>query len=145
MISEFIIASRLKFGFISPSRFTADIPIFKRFFSGGSYSVRGYGFQQIGPKDEAGNPLGGRYQIEGNIELRYPIVGKLKGIVFVDSGSIYQTNFSFNESELSYGVGTGVRYVTPIGPIGIDLAFPVLLRQINFDAYNFYLTIGQGF
>ncbi|HBU70220.1 MAG TPA: hypothetical protein DEE98_07565 [Elusimicrobia bacterium] len=145
LISEFIIASRLKFGFISPSRFTADIPIFKRFFSGGSYSVRGYGFQQIGPKDEAGNPLGGRYQIEGNIELRYPIVGKLKGIVFVDSGSIYQTNFSFNESELSYGVGTGVRYVTPIGPIGIDLAFPVLLRQINFDAYNFYLTIGQGF
>ena len=146
LFKDFIIASRLKFGFIRPSRYTTDIPIFKRFFSGGSYSVRGFGFQQIGPKDPAGNPLGGQYQFEGNIELRYPIKGNLKGVVFMDSGDVYESSFSLNAYDLSYGVGTGVRYVTPIGPLGIDLAFPVEhLRPINLSSYYFYLTIGQGF
>ena len=146
LINDLIVASRLKFGFIKPSRTTTDIPIFKRFFSGGSYSVRGFGFQQIGPKDPEGNPLGGDYQFEGNIELRYPIKGNLKGVIFMDSGDVYQSNFSLNAYDLSYGVGTGIRYVTPIGPLGIDLAFPVEhLQPINFSSYYFYLTIGQGF
>ena len=146
LFNEVIVASRFKFGFIRPSRFTADIPIFKRFFSGGSYSVRGYGFQQIGPKDASGNPLGGQYLFEGNIEFRYPIMGNLKGVVFADSGEVYQSEFIFNAEGLSYGVGTGVRYVTPIGPLGIDLAFPVQhFNPIDFSLYYLYLTIGQGF
>lgn len=146
LVNELILASRLKFGFIRPYRSTTEIPIFKRFFSGGSYSVRGFGYQQIGPKDPAGNPLGGQYQFEGNLELRYPIKGNLKGVVFMDSGNIYQSSFSLNAYDLSYGVGTGIRYVTPIGPLGIDLAFPVEhLRPINLSSYYFYLTIGQGF
>jgi len=146
LIKDIIVASRLKFGSIRPYGFTTDIPIYKRFFSGGSYSVRGFGYQQIGPKDADGNPLGGDYQFEGNIELRYPIAGNLKGVVFMDTGNIYATSFSLNAYDLSYGVGTGMRYVTPIGPVGIDLAFPVIhLRPIDLSSYYFYLTIGQGF
>ncbi|MCB4791923.1 MAG: BamA/TamA family outer membrane protein [Elusimicrobia bacterium] len=146
LFRELIAASRIKIGFIRPNRFTTDIPIFKRFFTGGSYSVRGYGFQQIGPKDPEGNPLGGQYLIEGNIELRFPIKGNFKGVVFVDSGDIYQSSFSFNTYSLNYGVGTGVRYITPIGPLGIDLAFPAEnYRNVDLGSYHFYLTIGQGF
>ena len=146
LYKELILASRFKFGFINPNRFTTDIPIFKRFFSGGSYSVRGYGFQQIGPKDPLGNPLGGEYLFENNIEARYPIKGNFKGVIFADMGDVYHANFSLNINSLSCGVGTGVRYVTPIGPLGIDLAFPVQnFRSIDLGAYYFYVTIGQGF
>jgi outer membrane protein insertion porin family/translocation and assembly module TamA len=146
LLKDLILSTRFKLGFIRPSRFTTDIPIFKRFFSGGSYSVRGYGFQQIGPKDPAGNPVGGQYLFEDNVELHYPIKGKFKGVVFVDSGDVYQSSFSFNSDSLSYGTGTGVRYLTPIGPIGIDLAFPIQnFRSIDLGSYYFYLTIGMGF
>jgi outer membrane protein insertion porin family/translocation and assembly module TamA len=146
LINDLIVASRLKFGVIKPYSFTTDIPIFKRFFSGGSNSVRGFGYQQIGPKDTAGNPIGGEYQFEGNIELHYSIKGNLKGVIFMDTGNIYASSFSLNAYDLNYGVGTGVRYVTPIGPIGIDLAFPVIhLQPIDVSSYYFYLTIGQGF
>ncbi|MGA2091489.1 MAG: BamA/TamA family outer membrane protein [Endomicrobiales bacterium] len=146
LTGDVVIAMRTKIGYIAPSRYTTDVPIYKRFFSGGGYSVRGYGFDLIGPQDTQGNPIGGDCLYEENIEIRYPIVGKIKGVAFIDSGAVYATSFYINSNDLNYGVGTGFRYVTPIGPVGIDLAFPVQhYLPINWGSYNLYFTIGQGF
>jgi outer membrane protein insertion porin family/translocation and assembly module TamA len=146
IVDDLILATREKFGVIIPSRFTKDIPIFKRYFSGGSYSVRGYGYQQIGPKDSLGNPTGGQSLFEANVELRYPIIGKVKGVLFLDAGNVYATTPDIDFYEMSYGTGIGIRYVTPIGPLGLDAGFPVdHLKSILFDQLNVYISIGQSF
>ena len=143
---DIVIAMRCKAGFIRPYRFTTSIPIFKRFFSGGSYSVRGYGFQQLGPRDPDGTPLGGQYIFEDSLEIRYPIYNKFKGVVFVDAGDVYASSFALNARTLNYGIGVGIRYVTPVGPLGIDLAFPApQMAYIDYGSFSVYVTIGQGF
>lgn len=141
-----IFAVRAKFGFIEPLRFTRDIPIFKRFFSGGSYSVRGYGFQEIGPKDIAADPLGGHYLTEGSIELRYPVYRQIKGVIFLDAGNVYLNSFDFDALALKYGTGFGLRYATPLGLIGADIAVPFDYGHvIDVKNYKIYFTLGQVF
>jgi outer membrane protein insertion porin family/translocation and assembly module TamA len=142
IVKDWIIALRGKYGFIKPYRLTRAVPIFKRFFCGGSYSVRGYGYQQVGPRDPAGNPVGGEYLAEGSAELRCPVFGKVKGVLFLDGGYAYRSYFSFHD--MSYGVGAGIRYVTPVGPLGVDLAFPVEnFKSVDYGNYSLYITIGQ--
>ena len=146
LIKDLIIVSRVKFGLIKPYHHTDYMPIFKKFFSGGSNSVRGYGFQEIGPKDEADNPIGGESIVESNIELYFPIINKFKGTVFLDAGDVYLTDFKLDIYELQYGAGTGIRYITPFGPLGLDIAFPVEhLKKIEFDMYKIHFSIGLGF
>jgi outer membrane protein assembly complex protein YaeT len=81
-----ILAKKLTIGVIQPfgSTGTYDIPIFKRFFAGGSTSMRGYPFQKLGPLDEQKDPLGGNSLLVGSFEVRYPIYGNFGGVAFLD-------------------------------------------------------------
>ncbi len=102
---------------------TTEIPIFKRLFLGGGTSVRGYGFQKLGPLDIDGNPLGGQTALGANIELRYPIYSNVSGVVFVDAGSVLQDAFEYNSNDVRFSVGTGLRYDTRVGPIRLDWGY----------------------
>lgn len=139
-----VIAARVKYGFILPQRETTEIPIFKRLFSGGSYSVRGYGFHEIGSVDISGTPIGGNYLFEYSLELQQHLSLRSNLIVFLDAGAIYNTAYS--ASELKYGAGIGIRYATPIGPLGLDLGFPLEKEnKIVLDQYKIYFSLGQPF
>lgn len=96
-----------------------SIPPSLRFFAGGDQSVRGYDYQSLSPENEQGDKIGGRYMIAGSLEYQYSIAEKWRIATFIDQGS------SFNNLDLpslKTGVGIGVRWVSPVGPIRIDLA-----------------------
>ncbi|MEN2393673.1 autotransporter assembly complex protein TamA [Pseudomonas halotolerans] len=96
-----------------------SIPPSLRFFAGGDQSVRGYDYQSLSPENSEGDRIGGRYMVAGSLEYQYSIAQKWRLATFVDQGN------SFNSLELpslKTGVGVGVRWVSPVGPIRLDLA-----------------------
>ena len=113
-----------------------SVPASMRFFAGGSQSIRGYQYETVTPVDAEGAYIGGRYLTAASFEYGYQFVEKWRIGVFSDVGT--STN-DFSEP-LSVGVGTGVRWMTPIGPVKLDFAVP-----INSDTdtkYTFHLYIG---
>ncbi|OGS28198.1 MAG: hypothetical protein A2297_05355 [Elusimicrobia bacterium RIFOXYB2_FULL_48_7] len=139
-----VFAARVKYGVILPQRDTAEIPIFKRFFSGGGASVRGYGFHEIGPVDIYGTPLGGHYLFEYSVELQQHLSTKSNLVAFLDAGEVHNT--AFIASELKYGTGLGLRYATPIGPLGFDAGFPLNPgNSVDLNQYRLYFSLGQAF
>jgi outer membrane protein insertion porin family len=141
--------------FPPPTTEVTLIPLPERFFAGGGTSLRGFALNQAGPRDSAGFPVGGQAMIELNQEFRFPMrlpyIGTaLSGALFYDGGNVYSrlgritlrasppapifnpanpTVCQYNcTNELNYfahTVGIGFRYATPVGPIRIDLGFPI--------------------
>lgn len=149
--SGFVVAGRVKFGLIQPMQTTFQIPIQKRFFSGGATSVRGYKLDYLGPRNPSGDPIGGDAVIEASIEGRFPLPlpiykNKIGGVVFMDAGNVYLKVRNIDLGQLKYAPGVGLRYLSPIGAIGVDVAFPT--NRINYqqdNPYQFHFTIGYGF
>jgi outer membrane protein assembly complex protein YaeT len=139
------LAGRAKAGLAYPLPGTEDIPLIRRFFVGGSGSVRGYPYQRLGPLDEQGKPLGGEAMAEASLELRFPLFGELGGVVFADAGNAW-SNLSTEIGALRFTGGVGLRYQTPVGPLRADVGY-----QLNppsdapFDRYEVYLSVGQAF
>lgn len=114
----------------------------RRFYAGGGGSVRGFGFQDVGPEDADGDPLGGRSVVEFSLEGRYRF-GDFGLVPFIDAGQVY-TSSQARLSDLRVGVGVGARYFTRFGPIRVDFATP-LDRRSGEPAVAVYVSIGQAF
>jgi translocation and assembly module TamA len=99
----------------------SDLPPSKRFFAGGDNTVRGFGYQDLGPRDEDDEVIGGRYFAVGSLELERRIVGKWSGALFMDAGNAFDPDPDYATSA-AYGLGLGVRWRSPVGPIRIDVA-----------------------
>jgi translocation and assembly module TamA len=108
---------RVQLGAVSSNTYT-DVPPTLRFFAGGDQSVRGYDFQSLSPEDEQGNKVGARYLLTGSLEYQYPLVDRWRLATFVDQGNA----FNHWGDELVTGVGMGVRWISPVGPLRLDLA-----------------------
>ena len=120
-----------------------EVPIDKRFFAGGGGSVRGYGFQRIGPRDAAGRPTGGASLVEGSVELRRMVRGNVGLVGFLDAGSVARDEAP-DFSNLRLGAGLGLRYATAIGPLRLDVGLP-LNREPGESRYGIYIGLGQAF
>ena len=96
-----------------------SIPPSLRFFAGGDQSVRGYDYQSLSPKNSDGDRIGGRYMVAGSLEYQYSIAEKWRLATFIDEGSSFN---SLQLPSLKRGVGVGVRWISPVGPIRLDLA-----------------------
>lgn len=115
----------------------------RRFYSGGGGSVRGYGWQDIGPRRQDNSPQGGLSLVEGSIEVRRRITDRWGAVAFVDVGAVGTDSFPGGE-DYSAGVGFGVRYDLGFGPIRADIAFPLDKREGDSD-FQLYISIGQAF
>jgi translocation and assembly module TamA len=136
-----VLAGRLRLGaIIGESR--QDVPPDWRFYSGGGGSVRGYGYQGIGPRSAKNDPLGGRSLVETSVELRRRLTRTFGAAVFVDAGTIGQSVTGFAAPRI--GAGIGVRYYTGFGPIRADIATPVNPGP-NDARFALYISIGQAF
>jgi translocation and assembly module TamA len=137
-----IIALRAQIGSIQgASQF--QVPADQRFYAGGSGSVRGFSYQTIGPLFPDDTPAGGSAIDTGAIEFRQHI-GKNFGVVpFVDAGQVSAGSAPFTGT-LRVGAGIGARYYTGIGPIRVDVAFP-LNRTANSGAFALYIGLGESF
>ena len=115
--SRFI--SRMELGNIITDDFD-KLPPSQRFFAGGSQSVRGYGYKDIGEENTQGNNIGGQYLLAGSVEIDYLFYGNYGAALFYDFGDAANSrDFSFKTA-----AGLGFRYKSPIGMIRVDLAHP---------------------
>ncbi|TRW17913.1 autotransporter assembly complex protein TamA [Glacieibacterium frigidum] len=140
-----VIAARAHAGTIAGASRGRIAPT-RRFYAGGGGSVRGFSYQQVGPMDADGRPLGGNSLTEFALEarVRFRAFGNDLGIVpFVDAGQV-STGTVPKFDALKVGAGLGLRYYTSFGPVRIDLATP-LNGGSNDPKLAFYVSIGQAF
>ena len=140
-----VLAGRVRFGTILGASLF-DIAPSRRFYSGGGGSVRGYGYQQLGPKDMDGDPIGGRGLAEFGLETRIRLKqfgGNFGVVPFFDGGSLTTRALpDFKSWRLAAGIG--VRYYSSFGPIRIDLGVP-LNRQKGDGPVAVTVSLGQAF
>lgn len=136
-----ILAGRARVGSIAGIE-RVNLAPSRRYYGGGGGSVRGFGFQQLGPKDPNGDPIGGRSTNEVAAEVRYRF-GNFGAVAFVDAGQIYESSIpKFNDWR--FGVGVGGRFYTNFGPVRLDIATPIN-RQPGESRISVYVSIGQAF
>lgn len=136
-----VLAARGRLGSILGAARDAIAPS-RRLYSGGGGSVRGFGYQQLGPKDENNKPLGGRSLTEFAVEARYRF-GNYGIVPFLDAGRVGEKPTP-SLSGMRYGAGIGARYYTNFGPFRIDVATP-LGRRKGESKLGVYISIGQAF
>ena len=140
-----VVAGRVRLGTIfGASAF--DIAPSRRFYSGGGGSVRGYGYQQLGPKDQDGDPIGGRGLAEFGLETRIRLKqfgGNFGVVPFFDGGSL-TTEALPDFKDWRFAAGLGVRYYSSFGPIRVDVGIP-LNRQKGDGPFAVTVSLGQAF
>lgn len=137
-----VLAARLKLGVIAGGDIPR-VPAQDRFYSGGGGSVRGYGYQEVGPRYPDNTPQGGLSLVETSLELRQRLVGNWGLAAFVDTGVVgRQIAPDFGHPQV--GVGLGVRYNLGFGPLRFDVGTPLNPRKGD-ASIQIYLSIGQSF
>ncbi len=164
-----VVAGRLSGGSIYYAK-QDSLPADIRFYNGGSSEVRGWGRQELGPKDAVFDtlgaftgyvPTGGKATFSFNFELRQDIDRFIKGLsvaAFLDGGQVWRTIRTTSDRPIQYGVGGGVRYNSPIGPIRVDIAYKVNPTDADLNIYQgdksrssawnrwgLHFSIGQAF
>ncbi|MGI4861190.1 MAG: outer membrane protein assembly factor BamA [Janthinobacterium lividum] len=126
-------------------------PIFKNYYGGGIGSVRGYESGSLGPRDgSTGDPIGGSKMAVANAELTVPLPGTgydrtLRVFTFFDAGNVWgDSSSSIGTNGLRYGYGAGLEWISPIGPLKLDLGFPVV-RHAGDKYEKFQFQIGTSF
>jgi translocation and assembly module TamA len=140
-----VVAGRIRLGTIVGAD-DFDLAPSRRFYSGGGGSVRGYGYQQLGPKDMDGDPIGGRGLAEFALEARIRLSqfgGNFGVVPFFDGGSL-STEAMPDFKDWRFAAGLGVRYYSLFGPIRLDVGVP-LNRQKGDGPVAVTVSLGQAF
>jgi translocation and assembly module TamA len=121
-----------------------SLPPDQRFYAGGTSTIRGYGYQLVGPMfPHTDNPTGGTAITTGGVEFRQRLYTNWGFVAFADAGQV-SASLKPLPDDIRVGVGAGMRYYTPIGPIRFDLAVPVD-RRPGEDSFEVYIGLGQAF
>lgn len=141
--NRFVLAGRVKLGTLTgPS--IAQLPPDMLFFAGGGGSVRGYGYRNIGVPTASGNIIGGRSLAEASAEARVRVTNSIGLVGFVDAGYVGEDTIPSFDEDVRIGAGVGLRYLTGLGPIRLDVAVP-LDRREGDPSVGVYVGIGQAF
>lgn len=146
LLSRFDIGSTVVDGY-------SELPQSLRFYSGGQNTVRGYGFHDLGEIGEVRNTdtgeldkdinIGGKHLLNLSLEYQHPINDEWDAAVFIDAGNAFNRWDSYS---MNIGVGIGVRWKSPIGPVRIDVGFPEdnnNFPDIDFVHPSVYLSVGS--
>jgi translocation and assembly module TamA len=136
-----VIAGRARIGSI-PGIARNDLPPSRRYYAGGGGSVRGFGYQELGPRSPDGRPVGGRSLNEFAIEARYRF-GNYGIVPFIDAGQVYEGLYPTLQN-MRFGAGIGGRLYTNFGPLRVDVATPIN-RKPGESRIALYISIGQAF
>ena len=141
---QFGFASALRMGIATPFAGTDIIPISQRYYLGGRTTIRGFRENSLGPTGEFGAVIGGDLLFASNNEVRYFPSDTVSLHTFFDFGSVYLQDEPIHSEDLRLSAGVGLRYISPIGPIGFDLGFP-LDEQRGEPSSRIHFAIGSNF
>ena len=140
-----VLALRVQGGVIFELGKAGSVPNVERFFAGGLNSVRGWGLNELGPKDHQGDPTGGLSRVEMSMEIRTQIFFSLGTAVFVDVGNVDAKSGAFNPGSLKYAIGAGVRYLSPVGPVRFDVGYRLSEDMTAGNRVQYHVSLGQAF
>lgn len=146
-----VLAASARTGVIAPFGQTDEIPLPERFFNGGENSVRSFEEDDLLPEGRFGDPTGGEAATTLNLELRRNLTGNLAGALFVDLGNVTEQVQDYLEFDgFRSGLGVGIRYLLPVGPVRLDLGYnpntktdPFTLKEE--DEYVLHFSVGFPF
>jgi len=169
LTKDLVLAGRVNGGSIYYAK-QDSLPADIRFYNGGSSEVRGWGRQELGPKeavfDTTGSftgyvPTGGKATFSFNVEFRQKIDRFIKGLsvaAFLDGGQVWSSMKNTQSRPIQYGVGGGLRYKSPIGPIRVDVGYKINPTDADlniyqgdksmssaWDRWSLHFSIGQAF
>ena len=151
-------ATRVRLGFASAGKETDEVPVFDRFFAGGSSSVRGYEERRLGPvydtpetrpdstaTEDYYRPSGGQVLALFNLELRRPgYFGPLGLVIFLDAGNVWATVEDMSEDlDLAFSAGLGLFVDTPIGPFQVGYGWRLNLSPAEKKNPDYRLPSGD--
>ena len=165
-----VVALRARAGYAGSFRHVNEVPIHKRFFLGGSTSMRGFSRNRVGPVGVEGNPVGGTILLNANAEIRIPIAFGLWIAGFFDAGNSFLEGrppkqnlslayeyslegrdggyliegYEIGASSIRTSAGAGLRYITPIGPLSLDLGLN-LDPNPEEDRWHVHFNVGYPF
>ncbi len=140
-----VLAFRVSGGTILSRRHADSIPNFERFFAGGASSVRGWRLNRLGPRGASDLPVGGLSHLEGSVEVRTRLFSGLGMAVFTDAGNVMSDRLgAFDPGRLRVAVGVGLRYLNPICPARLDVAFRLSDDPSQPDR-QIHFSLGQAF
>ncbi|MCG2677156.1 outer membrane protein assembly factor, partial [bacterium] len=131
-------------GYVEEFDDSTHVPIFERFYVGGADTVRGWKYADIGPKAANGDPIGGVKMAVANLEWRFPIYRRLKGVIFIDGGNTWARGSNPDLGDIEGGYGAGIRFHTPMGLLRFDYGKPID-PPVGVSPSQFYFSIGQSF
>ena len=130
---------------------TPDVPFFERYYLGGLYSLRGFKYRYVSPRQpdsgDYNEPVGGDTYWFGSAEYSIPIFEQEHGVgvrfaFFYDIGSVGSSPYNFNLSGFSDNWGLGLRLNLPIGPLRLDYGIPIRHDQYNSSSGQFQFGVG---
>lgn len=130
-------SARLSIGAIETDDFS-KLPPSLRFFAGGDRSVRGYSYESLSPRNAEGRLRGGQQMITSSLEYQRRVRENWWGATFIDTGDAFD---NWGPNDLKTGAGVGVRWISPVGPIRLDIAHPF----DHEDAFRLHFSIGPEF
>jgi outer membrane translocation and assembly module TamA len=140
-----VIGSALELGWMESFGASDEIPLSERFYTGGPTSLRGFGYQMVGPRDANGEPLGGQLKLVWNLlELRRSIYRMVGGALFIEVGNVWSQPKQAQLSDLRVNLGTGLRVNSPLGILRLDYGIN-LDRRSDEPRTKLFFSMGQAF
>ena len=141
---RFTLASNTRLAGLWSFSDTGEIPITQRLYLGGQDSVRGFRENSLGPAGDLGGVIGGDLLFSNNFEIRYGLGENLALHTFFDAGTVFLQDNAVDLGDLRTSAGIGIRYLSPIGPIGFDLGSPLDEKE-GEPSVRFHFRVGSTF
>jgi outer membrane protein insertion porin family len=122
----------------------SEAPVFDRFFLGGPYTLRGFAYRDVGPKD-AGEPVGGNSYGMFSAEYTFKLADPLRFALFYDAGFAKKEEWDFDPSDYNSNWGLGLRIMVMGAPLRLDLGFPMATDDYNDQTHEFNFSFGTRF
>lgn len=135
--SENRLLTRAEFGATAVDNIL-ELPGSKRFYAGGDTSIRGYGYEELGPLNPLGEVIGGKYLLVGSVELDHRLSDKWSVAAFYDAGNALN-DFDNLSDQIAEGAGVGVRWHSPVGPVRVDFAWAL---TEPYTGFRLHIVIG---
>ena len=121
------------------------LPFYNAFYLGGPYTLRGYEFREVGPRDEFGEPIGGKSYGFFSAEYSVDIVSPIRFAVFYDAGFVNTGAYDFNPASYNDNFGFGLRLFVAGAPLSLDFGIPITGTAANKKGNQFNFSFGTRF